>query len=70
MSKYTIWVDMMGDNNEDDFQPRFTFEVEDQKEANQKAREWARYQGFTTQEVAAKVTEGEQLNWPTHNEFL
>lgn len=58
MTKYTIWTDQIGDNNEDDFCPRFTFEAKNQKDASKKASEWARYQGLTQQEVIAKPTEG------------
>ncbi len=70
MTNYTMWTDQIGDNNESDFCPRFTFEAKDQEDANEKAFGWAVYQGFTTQEVSARITEGDQLTWQLHNEYV
>ena len=70
MNNYTMWTDQIGDSNEDDFCPRFTFEAKNQKDADKKASSWARYHSLPLCEVVAKITEGEQLKWATRNEYV
>ena len=63
MTTFTIWTDQIGDNNEDDFYPRFNFTANSQKQATSKAAAWAAYHSFNTNDVVALPAEGEQADW-------
>jgi len=69
-TKYTLFTDQIGEGKPEDFDPRFTFNAKNQKDANDKAYNWSRYQGLLPREVVAKPTTGNQLDWNTHDEFM
>lgn len=51
-------------------QPSFTFTAKDEKDADNKAYGWRRYQGFTSADATFREAQGEELNWPLRNEYV
>ena len=49
---------------------RFTFTAENDERAQDKAWGWARYHGFSTNDVKAVEPNEHELTWPTNNEYV
>jgi hypothetical protein len=58
----------MFDNVYDD--GRFIFEAKDLKDAQNKGSGWARYQGFSKNDVMVKESKGTELNWLIDNDCV
>lgn len=57
----------------------FTFKAEDQKDADEKAGNWARYHGFSfytdnvnasRSDVVVREAQGNELNWAINQEYV
>jgi hypothetical protein len=49
---------------------RFVFNAKDLKDAQNKGYGWARYQGFSKNDVMVKESKGAELNWSVDNDYV
>jgi len=67
MIKFTLFVKMFDMVYDDG---RFVFEAKDLKEAKTKGNKWARYQGYSANDIMVKESEGYELNWKVDNDLV